>query len=535
MLKFWSIRIAFVLVFVALGAHLYTLQVQDGPYYAKRAQARQEASSSLSSHRGGIFFTDKNGNAIPAVLNKEYAVVYAVPAEIEDPTEASRMVAPILKQEASDLERKFSKVNDLYELLLEKATSQQVEAIRSLNLAGLYITNETFRFYPFGSMAAQVLGFVSPSQDGSVAGRYGLELEFEDVLRGRSNVQEGMGDDVYTTIDRNIQAEAERILSSLVKEWNAQGGSIIVQNPHTGEIMAMANNPTFNPNDYSRYPIDTFINPAVELVYEPGSVFKVLTMSSALDAGVVTPLTTYNDTGSVTLNKRTIRNWDLKAHGIQTMTNVIEYSLNTGSVFAQQKLGNERFAQYVEYFGFGEKTDIALPGEVKGSLAPLYAPWDINFATASFGQGVSVTPLQMISAFSAVANDGVLLKPIIIKGEPTSVVRRVVSSHAAEQIIDMMVSAVDINILAHIPNYHIAGKTGTAFIPDFKTGGYTDNVINTYIGFTPAHGAQFTVLVKLDNPKGAPLAGQTVVPAFRQMTQFLVNYLEVAPDAIKTP
>ena len=267
-----------------------------------------------------------------------------------------------------------------------------------------------------------------------------------------------------------------------------------------------------------------------QLEYEPGSVFKVLTMSAGIDSGAITPNTTYYDSGSVTINGRTIKNWDLKAHGTQTMTNVIEKSLNTGAVFAEEQMGHDVFTSYIKKFGFGQKTGVTLPGELNGDIRNLSGGRDINYATAAFGQGVAVTPLQMITAFSAVANGGVLMKPIITKDQQPEMVRRVISTKTASKVVDMMVSAVDKNILAHVPQYSVAGKTGTAYIPDFTNGGYTDNVNNTFIGFAPASHPRFVVLVRLNDPADAPLAGHTVVPAFKQMTEFLLNYYAVAPD-----
>jgi len=523
------IRIGFILLFLALGAHMYSIQVQQQDAYAQRAQAAASNGTNAIIQRGVIYFTDKNNNTIPAVINKEYPIIYAVPTQIEDAQESAQALSPIVEKDPQTLQAMLSKSHDQYELLVSKATTEQVEKVRALDLKGLYIKNQIFRFYPYGPMASQLLGFISPSEDGSVQGRYGLELEFEDALHnGKTEAQ-----DTYTSIDRTIQAEAESILHDLVSEWKATGGTILVQNPHTGKILAMANDPSFDPNQYGQYSLKSFLNPAVELVYEPGSVFKIVTMSSALDAGVVTPQTTYNDTGSVTLNQSTIRNWDNKAHGIQTMTNVIQHSLNTGSVFAQQQLGREAFVSYVKKFGFGQVGGVELPGEVGGNIKTLENGRDINYATASFGQGISVTPLQMISAVSTIANDGVLVKPSILQDSKTEIVRRVVSSDTAKKMTDILISAVDVNVLASVPQYQVAGKTGTAYVPDFQNGGYdTSKVINTYVGYVPSGGTQFVVLVKLDKPQGAPLAGNTVVPTFKKMTQFLINYYEIAPDRL---
>ncbi|MFA7201521.1 MAG: penicillin-binding protein 2 [Candidatus Paceibacterota bacterium] len=538
--KFWFIRIGFVLIFGVLVANLYVIQVSQGQFYTQKAQAQDQASGALEARRGTIYMTDKNGTDISSVLNKEYPLIYAVPKEIEKPLETALAVAPLVGISNETLEKSLSKKNDLYELIKEKATQNEVDQVRALGIKGLYVKNETFRFYPSKDMAAHVFGFVSSGQDDIMAGRYGLELQFDKELRGIDGIVTGdttqgpqRGKDIYTTLDRNIQAEAEKIIKDLIKTWTAESASVIVQDPYSGKILAMANMPTFDPNEYAKFNVGSFLNNSIQSLYEPGSVFKMITMAAGIDSGKITPQTTYRDTGSLTVNGRTIRNWDGKAHGTLTMTNVIEQSLNTGTAFAQRTMGNEIFRTYVRDFGFGEITGIQLPGEVKGNIRNIEnTKEEINYVTASYGQGISVTPIRMISAASAIANGGLLLKPLILKDDETQVVRRVISEDTSRKVMDMMVSAVDKNILAAIPQYNVAGKTGTAFIPDFGRNGYTEQVINTYIGSAPASHPQFVILIKLVKPRNAPLAGQTVVPAFKALAQFILNYYEIGPDRI---
>ncbi len=389
-------------------------------------------------------------------------------------------------------------------------------------------------------MASQLIGFSSIADDPIGSGRYGAELYHDDTLRGVPGETKGdklippeNGEDLYLTIDRTIQMQAEKILENLVSDFNAQGGTVIVQDPNTGEILAMVNRPNFDPNNYGEFDISSFLNPAVEAVYEPGSIFKVITMAAGIDSGKITPDTTYYDSGSLTLNGKTIRNWDLKSYGTVTMTNVIERSLNTGAAFAERTMGHDTFYDYLVKFGLKEKTDVDLPGEILGSLRPLeYDKRDINFATASFGQGISVTPIRLISALSAIANGGELMRPYVNAELEPQVVRRVISEETSRQVKDMMVSAVDKAQIPAIRGYNVAGKTGTAQIPNFSTGGYTDDVINTYIGFAPAYDPQFIILVRLNKPAGAPLAGLSVVPAFRELAQFVINYYGIAPDDV---
>ncbi len=547
-----TVIIGFGILYLVLVLNLYNVQFNKAAYYSAKAESQHLASGIVEAVRGNIYFTDKNNNSIPAVLNKEYPTIYAVPKEIQQDAEKNGMtvleyaqaLSPIIGKPAEDLEKQLNKKNDLYELLVQKAAPQQVNDAGKLGFNGIYDENRLLRFYNFNNLAAQLLGFVAPDEKSDeLSGRYGLELQFNSLLAGKSGRIKGDsvtppedGKNLNLTIDRNIQAQAEEILDALVKEKDAEAGSVIVQEPSTGKILAMAGFPNFDPNNYSKSELKNFLNPTVQSVYEPGSVFKVITMAAGIDSGKITPDTTYVDTGSVTLNGRTIKNWDNKAHGKQTMTGVIEQSINTGAVFAEQKTGPDIFYNYLLKFGFGEPTGIALPGEVKGNLENLKRGRDIHFATASFGQGVSVTPIELISAISALANDGVLMKPLILADDKPQVARRVIKPETADKVTQMMVSAVKKNVLADIPNYAVAGKTGTAFVPDFVKGGYTDDVINTYVGFAPASpsadGPKFVILIKLDKPAGAPLAGQSVVPAFRELTQFILNYYNIAPDKL---
>jgi cell division protein FtsI/penicillin-binding protein 2 len=543
-----SLIFIFGILYLVLIFHVYNLQIEKRIYYLTKAETQERASGVLEAARGNIYFVDRNNNLIPAALNKEYPMIYAVPKEVQQQGTStlaySEKLAPIVNLSTEELQKLFAKSNDLYELLVEKAASEQIKEIKNLNLKGIYTDIHLLRFYPFGDLASHLLGFVSPANE-IKKGVYGLELRFNETLSGKpGEIKEGKiiepeaGKDLTLTIDRNIQAQAEEILEKLIEEYRATAGSVIVQEPQTGKILAMGSFPDFDPNNYSKSEISTFLNPAVQAIYEPGSVFKLITMSAGIDSGKITPETTYTDTGSVTFNGKTISNWDLKAHGLQTMTGVIEQSINTGAVFAQRKTGPDIFYNYLVKFGFNGLTNVNLPGEVKGNINNLKKGKDIDFATASFGQGVAVTPIGLINAVSAIANGGVLMKPLILSDEKPQIIKRVISSETANSVTQMMTSAVEKNIIAAIPNYSIAGKTGTAFVPIFGGKGYTDEVINTYVGFALASAEAtagkpaFTILIKLDKPAGAPLAGQSVVPAFRELTQFLLNYYNIAPDKI---
>lgn len=535
----YFITFSAALTFLFVGYNLYSLQIKNTDIYLDKVRAQNLAAGYLNPKRGDIYFTDKGGEKIQAALTKEYKLIYAVPAEVKDPIEASEVISQALDLDKAELLTALSNKKSKFYALIKRATEEQEQVSKELSAYAVYIKSEKARFYPFGFMAAHVLGIVGlTSEDDAFRGRYGIELLQDGRLAGVSGrvvdgkvVEPKDGENIFTTIDRNVQAHVEKVLDDLFEKYSPSGGTIIVQEPKTGKVVAMASRPGFDPNSYSDYDLASLKNPAVEAVYEPGSIFKVITMAAGLDSGKITPQTVYHDTGEVVLNSKKIKNWDLKAHGDITMTNVIEKSVNTGAVFAQRQTGDSVFYDYLVKFGFKEKTGIDLPGEVVGSLSPLEKNQQpINFATASFGQGVSVTPLRLLTAISAIANGGVMRRPYFTEFSRSQEERRVISREAAMQVAQMMVSAVDKAQVAKIPNYHVAGKTGTAQIP--SRGGYLDfseGVIHSYAGFAPAYSPVFSVLIKIDKPKGADLAGQTVVPAFKEITEFLLNYYNVSP------
>lgn len=511
--------------YFALILNIYDLQITKGSIYAAKAASQSRGVSYLNSTRGTIFFRDKNGNEVPAVFNRQFPVIYAVPKEIEDAAEAAGNLAAILNLPADQIKAKFSKPKDEYELLVSKASAKQVDEVRDLRIKGIYVDSEYFRFYPFATIASHLLGFLSPTGDtGTLTGKYGLESYFDDSLAR---------EDLHLTIDRDIQTQAEKILKNLMDKYGAEGGSVIVQEPKTGKILAMGSFPAFDPNEYAKSPIKNFLNPAIQSLYEPGSVFKVLTMAAGIDSGKITPDTTFYDSGELKLSGKVIKNWDGKAHGKISMTGVIEQSVNTGAAFAERTTGHDIFYNYLLKFGLNDLSGISLPGELAGNLNNLKTSTrDINFATAAFGQGVSVTPLQLINAISAIANGGVLMRPHLINDTPAEELGRVISEETAGKVSEMMISAVDKAEVAKINGYRIAGKTGTAQMADLVRGGYGTDYIHSYVGFGPVSDPKFTILMKIDKPKGVGLAGSTVVPAFRELAQFIINYYNIPADRI---
>ena len=410
--------------------------------------------------------------------------------------------------------------------------------------------DQYLRFYPEKSLASSVVGFLG-FQNKERLGQYGLEEYYEPWLSGQVGLKNflnkvgfsretGPGSSIVSTIDKNIQFFAESKLEELVRKWGAAGGSVIVQDPKTGIIVAMANYPDFDPNQYSGYDLGNFINSNIQTHFEPGSSFKAITMAAALDAGAVRPETSYFDSGEVKVGSSTVRNYDLKSNGYQTMTQVLEKSINTGAIFAMRQTGHERFLEYMERFGLGRKTNIDLAGEAPGDIKNLYSGREINFVTASFGQGIAVTPLQLVNSYSAIANGGKLMRPYAVEriikpsGESVEikpeVVAEPITADMAKTLTSMLVSVIENGSIkkARVPGYKIAGKTGTA--QEAKPeGGYSEFFIHNLVGFGPADDPRFTILVKLDRPKTVETAAVSLADTFGDIARFLVNYYGIPP------
>ena len=511
-LYFWLT--IFSLAYFVLVANLYNLQFKDSDFFQIRAE-KEEPS------RGIIYFTDRRDNKIPAALNKNFSLIYAAPKEIENPQEAAEILAPILGQDKDKLRNIFSK-DKKYRPLLRKASAQTVKEIKKLNLEGIYIKSEELRYYPFQNLASQVLGFVGYQEDKELPlGLYGLEKFYEQELK--------KGNDLFLTIDINLQTQAEKILSELIKKFEAEAGTIIIQEPKSGRILALTNKPDFDPNEYSKAEFKLFINPAVQNFYEPGSVAKVFTLAAGLESKKVGLEDTFFDKGAITLNERTIRNWDNKAYGEIKIEDILKHSINTGAVLLQRKIGPEIFHRYLKRFNLDKKTGVDFPLEQLGNLLNLKNGKDIDFATASFGQGIAVSSLVLLNSFSSLINGGNLTKPHFNSALKPLASDGIISQETSEKLKKILEQAVEEAQVTSISNFRLGGKTGTAQIPDFQKGGYSQEFIHSFIGFGPVSDPQFIALIKLDKPK-ANFSGQTVVPAFRELAQFIFNYYYISPD-----
>jgi len=514
----------------------------------------------LPAERGIIY--DRGG--IPLAFNTiEYEIGVSPNLITSDRRiEVARQLALILQRDEYDLLRRISRPTQ-WELIARPVNAEIGQQIADLNLFGVVINPLSRRLYPQQSLLGPVLGFVIEDGD-KTRGAIGVEGSYNSQLAGQALNQEvrtvpfdlpveqrergQRGMSLVLTIDRDVQFWVEEELRRAVERYQATGGTIIVMNPRNGDILAMASYPTYDPNRFIevRNPRD-LNNPAISQVYEPGSTFKVLTVAAALEMGVIGPNWTYNDQGSLVVGGITVQNWDRRAYGLTSATQALVQSLNIGMATIALEMGPTEFYSRIRAFGIGQPTRVDLPAEEAGILkVPGDPDWsESNLATNSYGQGLSVTPLQLITAVSAIANDGLMMQPRlvlqmidgqnVIDSQPAAL-RRAVSQQTAQMVTQMMVQVVNDpngSPKAALPGYTVAGKTGTAEIPS-PTGyerGPTSSIAS-FVGFLPADDPQISVLVKLDRPVGY-WGNETAAPLFRQLAERLVLLLDIPTDEIR--
>jgi cell division protein FtsI/penicillin-binding protein 2 len=533
---------------VGLVARLYQLEVISYAELLSRAQKQQQRTVEVAPQRGTIY----DRKMQPLAMSLAVDSVYAVPAEMTDRDMEAKMLAPVLGLDGEDLEGQF-KTFKSFCWVKRKVTTEEAERVRGLDLKGIYFQKEMKRFYPKGSLAAQVLGYVGMDDKGLA----GLEYSFDKQIRGTpgrvlvdtdarrqtfhsTEWQGAPGDNVVLTVDENIQYAAEKALDEAVKKWKAADGIAIVQNPNTGEILAMASSPTFDPNHFAKSKPQDWINRAVGWVYEPGSTFKIVTVSAAIEEGLARPTDVIDcQMGSIVLAGHTIH--DHKPFGDLTVEQVLVHSSDVGAIKLGLRLGSDRLYRYIRRFGFGSDTDIRLPGEERGLLKPPDRWSGISVGEMSMGQEVGVTPLQMVSAYSAIANGGILYQPRIVRdvyrGEqhvaaPAPVGRRVVSERTAQTMRELFEKVVEegTGTPARLAGYTAGGKTGTAQKID-ASGTYSKtHYIASFIGFAPVSQPAVTILVVIDSPVGAIYGTEVAAPAFKSIAEQTLGYLNVPQD-----
>lgn len=550
------LSIFFTIAFLAAAAtRLFFVQIVQHSYYLELAKNQQEFKRVLAAERGDIYFKNKNGELAKAATTKVGATIYLNTKLLREPDAIFGKLNSVTSIDKDLFYKIVEKTNDPYEILKRRVGWEEAEKISALKLPGVGVEEERWRHYPGEALGGHVLGFVSSLDlQEEPSGKYGVEKYYDGALQGtRGSVSgdrdakgflialtEGLkidaaeGEDIVLTIEPMLQRVAEEEAAKLKTKWRAKSGGILIVAPQTGEIKALAGIPGFNPNEYQKEKdFGVFLNPFTEKIFELGSVFKPLTMAAAIDQGAVGPNTTYVDKGKVTISGRTIKNFDGKAHGERSMTQVLEESLNTGAVFAMQKIGGEKLKEYFHAFGLAEKTGVDLPGELRGDLSNLESGREIEFATASFGQGIAVTPLELAMALSTLANGGKLMQPYLKDGAGAQFKRQVITKETAETITRMLVDVVDMSLAggrAKMPHYSIAAKTGTAQMPNVGGKGYSDEFLHSFFGYFPAYSPRFLILMFLERPQGVKYASQSMTDTFRALVEFLINYYTIPPD-----
>lgn len=571
------IQVFFIILctlFLIVALRLFSLMILNGEFYKKLAAGAQEFYAELLPKRGEIFTQDsRTGEKFPLALNKESYLLFADTRLIKTEDDAKKVfdaLNDIFHYEGNRTTTLWASLNkrtDPYEPIEKKVEQEQMEKIKAMKLPGIAFVKIPTRFYPEGNLAATVLGFVSNNDQNREIGKYGIESYFQKELAGKEGELTGTtahgggwipfdtrifrsseaddGADLTLTIDRTIEFQAcERLYQGML-EYNASSASLVIMDPYTGAIRAMCSYPDFDPNKYGEVKdIRVYNNSTIFTPYEPGSIFKAIAMAALLNEGGVDPHSPFHDPGVRSdLCKTPIRNAENKSYNDTDMTGILEDSINTGMIYIAERLGTNRFRDYVEKFGFGVKSGIELDTETPGNIESLNKnknpkKIDCYTATASFGQGLTVTPLQMVAAYSAIANGGILMSPYIVdemtlaNGKVIKTqakeVRRVISTHAASMLSGMLVNVVENGHAqaAKSKEYYIAGKTGTAQIPG--PGGYTADTIHSFVGFAPVDHPKFVMIVKYEKPE-RKYAESTAVPVFSDISNFLLQYYQVMP------
>jgi len=548
LLVFWCLAICLRLVY---------LQIFCYGSFARQAEHQQQRAIPLSAKRGVIY--DRAGRELAMSVLVDSA--FAVPSEVKDLPTAVSLITRITGDDRNVV-LADCRNHKTFCWVARKADDQTIERIRSLNLQGIHFQKEPKRFYPARDLAAQVLGSVGMED----SGQSGIEHAFDDELRGRSGkmlisvdarkqwyssveTQPEPGENLVLTVDKNIQYIAEKELEQAIHDTQAIAGTVIVENPHTGEILALANRPTFNPNLRKQITPAALTNRAVSYVYEPGSTFKLVTISAALEEKVTNPDEVFDcQMGSIVYNGMRIR--DSKPHGLLPVWGVLAESSDVGSIKIALRLGEDRFYKYIRAYGFGQQTGIELPGETRGLTKPVSRWSKVSIAAISMGQEIGISPLQLAGLVSTFANDGIWVAPRIVAGRlepqsaPQTVVfhpansRRVISSYTAAEMRSMMQKVVleGTGRKAILEGYSSAGKTGTAQKVDPATGVYSKTkYIGSFAGFAPVNNPQIVVAVILDSAVGLHQGGQVSAPVFRRVSQQVLEYLHVAHDLPLAP
>jgi cell division protein FtsI (penicillin-binding protein 3) len=538
--------LAFAALFLVAVGKAAWIQVVEGSAYEAMASRQHRETIEIPAARGTIY--DRTGE--PLAIGEQATTVYADPPHVVAPMKAAVKAGQALGLDPDELYPRLRDRSKRFVFVDRKADPVKAKALQRLGVAGFGFYPEERRTYPQGRVASHLLGFagmdnsgldgLERSLDRSLAGKPGYEIVVRDPAGRAIDVvtsrKERPGRNVVLTLDHQLQATAEQLLANAVTRWRARGATAIVMDPRTGAILAMANAPTFDANAFTSAPAEARRNRAVTDLYEPGSTFKIVTVAAALEDNVVTPETSFRLAPTIQVADRTIH--EAHTRGTETMSvrQILANSSNIGTITIAQKLGGTELASWIDRFGFGEKTGSELPGESPGIVLP-YDQWSgSTIGTVPIGQGIAVTPLQMVSAYAAIGNGGVIPPAHVVakiggKKVAHGKGRRVVSRHTADRMTAMFRDVVveGTGTEAAIPGYTVAGKTGTA--NKAEHGRYVQKYVASFVGLVPARKPRLAILVMVDEPRGQIWGGVVAAPIFRDIARFALQYLEVPPDA----
>ncbi len=548
-----------------LIVRLYYVQLYQHSYYEDKAERQYVHTVRDLYNRGSIFFTTKTAELVSAATIQSGYVLAVDPNRVTDADAAFAAINPILPLDRDKFMERATDTGRTYVEINNRVDDETATKIKALELDGVQLYRSQWRYYPGTTMAARTVGFVGYSDDQSegLVGRYGMERYYDEVLSREekrmsvnffaeifSNIGAVMFDnepartgDIVSTLEPTVSRMLDQTLADVQEAYGSRLSGGIIMDPKTGAIYAMNVAPTFDPNSREGATIEDFQNPLVENVYEMGSIMKALTMAAGLDSGAVAPSTTYYDSGELELDTFTIRNYDGRGRGTVDMQQVLNQSLNTGVAFIVETMGKKQFSNYFKVLKLGSETGIDLPNEAYGIIGNLDSPRKVEYATASFGQGIATTPIATIRALATLGNGGLLVTPhvaekIIYQDGTEKDIRypegdRVFSEETSTTISRMLTTVVDDALRGGklaLPHHTIAAKTGTAQIAAPQGGYYDDRYLHSFFGYFPSYDPKFIVLLYTVEPKGVQYASETLTDPFMEIATFLINYYNVPPD-----